>query len=299
MIKNVAVKDIKPNPFQHRSVMNKETILQFAKEIEDVGLWAGALRGREKNGSIELCFGHRRLEAIKHLKWPTVDVDVIELDDEQMITQSLIENLQREGLNDVDKSDGIRALFNHISKIDPKLPQARLVSQIAQSIGFSERRIGEWLQLSDFKESEKKLLRTGQISGKTALAADRLGGSEMVHAAVAEELSLHAIEEINSELNSIQSPSIKEKVRAKVLRGKLKTAQAVKEDARKIKARGTKDQPPDLIVFVSMWTDSFEKWTLKLNEVEPYIEYIDRVPAIAKKFREAVRQLIRALEKFV
>jgi ParB family chromosome partitioning protein len=107
MIREVKVSDIKPNPFQARKTQDQDAIRSLANEIKTVGLWPGALRGRQKNGHIELCFGHRRLEAVKLLGWKKVEV--VELSDEELALQSLIENLQREGLNDADRGDGIAA----------------------------------------------------------------------------------------------------------------------------------------------------------------------------------------------
>src|SRR5713226_5680034 len=100
MIARVRVKDIRPNPFQVRKTYDRQTIKALAQEIESVGLWAGALRGRRSEGTVQLCFGHRRFEAVKELSWKEVDVDIVELSDDEMATQSLVENLQREGLND-------------------------------------------------------------------------------------------------------------------------------------------------------------------------------------------------------
>jgi len=74
MIRKV-IKVIRPNPFQPRKTQDSDAIKSLAEEIDQVGLWAGALRGREMNGHIKLCFGHRRLEAVKRLGWKEVDVD--------------------------------------------------------------------------------------------------------------------------------------------------------------------------------------------------------------------------------
>ena len=97
----VAIKDIIPNPFQARKHINRETVKQLAEEIRNFGLWPGALKGRWRGGRLELCYGHRRLEAIKYLSWDEVEVEIVDMDDDEMALQSLAENLQREGLSDV------------------------------------------------------------------------------------------------------------------------------------------------------------------------------------------------------
>src|SRR5215467_12971554 len=107
MIRKVKIKDIRPNPFQPRKKQDAEAIKGLAEEISRMGLWAGALRGRDKDGHVELCFGHRRLEAVKLIGWKEVEVDIHRLSDEDMALQALIENVQREGLNEADRAEGI------------------------------------------------------------------------------------------------------------------------------------------------------------------------------------------------
>src|SRR5262245_15879272 len=124
MVETVSIKDIVPSPYQLRQQMNPQTISELAAEIKNVGLWSGALRGRRlEDGKIQLCFGHRRLEAIKSLKWKTVDVEILSLTDIQMIQQGLVENLQRDGLTDFERAKGILLLQQ---MIEPNSPPGEL-----------------------------------------------------------------------------------------------------------------------------------------------------------------------------
>jgi len=302
MIQNIPVKNIKPNPFQHRTVIHENTIRELAEEIKVTGLWAGALRGRQNNGHIELCSGHRRLEAIKLLKWKTVDVDVVELDDQQMIAQSLIENLQREGLNDADKADGIKKLVNHINQLHTNSSSLNAVDQVATLLGFSAASIYNWLTIADFETPKKELIRKRKIDATRALSAHRLGGAEMVKIAAKQELERVTLREMATSVDQIESPSIKAKVKAKLKAGKLTSPQAVHKEIVKQSAKNNpkeKAMPPDLIEVIVHWTNAFETWTKSLNEVHPYMDYVDHVPGIAKKFRAAAQELIDALQKFV
>src|SRR5262245_11802581 len=112
MLKTIALKDIPPNRFNIRQDYNPEATNELAEELEDVGLWVGSLRERMHNGRVELCFGHRRWMALKKLHQDVVTIDILDLTDEQMMEQGLIENLQRQGLNDMEKAEGIRQLVD-------------------------------------------------------------------------------------------------------------------------------------------------------------------------------------------
>ena len=107
----VSVKDIVPNPFQSRKLMDPADIKLLAAEIKEKGFWHGALRARRVNGKYELVFGHRRLAALKQLGVKEVEVEVIKLDDTGMAEDSLVENMQRMGLTDMDKAEAIVKLW--------------------------------------------------------------------------------------------------------------------------------------------------------------------------------------------
>ena len=70
----VPIKDILPNPYQARKKMDREAIRNLAEEIKASGLWPGSLRGRMRGSEVELCYGHRRLAAIKHAFVPKVSI---------------------------------------------------------------------------------------------------------------------------------------------------------------------------------------------------------------------------------
>ena len=76
--------------------------------------WSEPGQGRDD----PVCFGHRRLAAVKHLGWKEVEVDVVKLSDKEMALQGLIENLQREELNDADRGDGIAAYIGLNAGVD-------------------------------------------------------------------------------------------------------------------------------------------------------------------------------------
>jgi len=98
MHKDVPLTEIIDNPFQPRTTFDRESIHSLAEEIQAEGFWNGTLQGRRtKTGKVELVFGHRRLRALRHLKVPSVKIELLDLTDAQMALRSLEENLQREG----------------------------------------------------------------------------------------------------------------------------------------------------------------------------------------------------------
>jgi ParB family transcriptional regulator, chromosome partitioning protein len=299
MLAKVKVKDIRPNPFQARKNFDKEAIQALADEIKSVGLWPGALRGRRKDGHVELCFGHRRLEAVKVLKWPEVEVDVVELTDEEMATQSLIENLQRQGLNDVEKAEGIVSLVKQLRK-SRGYDENKAIQEIASMLGLSVAWTKNLIQLASYDESAKDEIRKGRIAGRTAMEANRVGGPELVKTAAEKKIPVHKLTDIGKKIGEISDPQIRETIKKKVVKGEIVEPEEIQKKARQMVGKSKKDDsPPDLVIVIAQWTREIDGWIGQLDQVTPYIEYIDGVPKIADAFRKSVRELIARLQKFV
>ena len=107
----IPVRDIIPNPFQARKRIPAKSVRALAEEIKELGLWTGSLKGRMKNGKLQLCYGHRRLQALKQLGWKDVEVEIEDLTDEEMAFQGMAENMQRESLSDIEKAEAIKVMI--------------------------------------------------------------------------------------------------------------------------------------------------------------------------------------------
>ena len=98
-----------------------------------------------------------------------------------------------------------------------------------------------------------------------------------------------------------QDKKVKERVRESFVKGKITTPEEVVKKARQAKTQTIRksDVPPDLIDVMRGWTERAHRWAAQLEQVAPYIDYIDGEPQVAERWREAVKVLIQKLEKFV
>lgn len=91
----VKIKDLKPNP--HRDMknypINPEKIESLKNSIEQTGFWDNIL-ARKNNGSLEIAYGHHRLQVLKELYEPEheVDIPIKEIDDSTMLRIMANEN---------------------------------------------------------------------------------------------------------------------------------------------------------------------------------------------------------------
>jgi len=264
----VPVRDILPNPFQARRKMDRDTIRTLADEIEASGLWPGSLRGRMRGSKVELCYGHRRLAALRMLGWEKVDVEVDELTDEEMALQSLAENFQREGLTDIEKAEGLHSMIQQLLK--RKVGEGEAMKRVSRFVGLSEAWIRDLLSMLDMEGTVQRAIRDRKIAGRTALEAHRFGGKEMVVTAVEHKLPVHRISEIARKVRSIPDAEVREKIRREVVRGRLVEPEKVQEKARRLlKGRKIK-APDDFDRVLSDWTYILRHWNEKIDEILVY-----------------------------
>lgn len=299
MIRTIELKNIKPNPFNARLDYAEEPIEALAEEIKEAGFWAGALRGRMKDGKVELCFGHRRWMALKKLGHKEAQVDIVSLSDEEMAWQSLAENLQRQGLNDMEKAEGIKKLFDQTLILNGG-KRMKAYELVARRLGYPQNSIEELVSFAELPQAIQKLIRKKAISGKAAKTAYNLGGKQMVETAIEKKLTFYPLTQLSKAINNIPDKKIRERVKAKVITGEITSADEVKKKAEPmVRAKKEKEEPPDMMVIIAMWSDDIEAWIERLNEMLPYRSHMNRAPAIANKFRKTARQFIVKLEKLI
>jgi ParB/RepB/Spo0J family partition protein len=288
MSTRVKVEDIKPNPFYARTEVDPEGIRALAAEIETEGLWA-PLRGRQRNGHIELCMGHRRLEAVKQLGWEAVDVEVLALSDVEIAEGSLVENFQREDLNDMDKAEGVVAYLDLLQKEGHDKASAR--KRASAKLGITLPRLSEMnTAVTKLSEDVKEAIRDGRVALRTAIAALNHGGPKMAKTAAARSMALRSMDAVKKSEEEIEDPQIRKKVHAEVSAGKLSSPKEIRERVKELRARKLKkDAPSDLDKVLSQWRLKFEGWLRELEEF-PYRDVID-VSEEAEEFRQPVRQL--------
>lgn len=268
----VPVKTVQPNPFQARRKMDREGIQALAEEIRENGLWPGALRGRMNGDRVELVYGHRRLAAVKSLGWKEVEVEIEELTDAEMQAQNLAENLQREGLTDIEKAEGIHMMVQRLTKTGRKEPEA--LAQVAKVLGLSQGWIKDLLSLLDLEKGVQKAIRDKAIAGRTALEAHRLGGREMVETAISKKLPVHKISAIAQKIRRIPDEGVREKLRQEVIRGRVTGPEEVQEKAKQLLKGKKITAPTDLDRTLGEWSRKLRGWNQELDELMLYKKFL-------------------------
>ncbi len=165
----VEVDKIKPNPFQPRREFDEEALRALAESIKQYGVLQALVVTRKEyekeDGGLaveyELIAGERRLRASKMAGLSQVPV-IIRMgegeevkDDLMKLELAIIENVQREDLNPVERAKAFKKLsdqfgFKH--------------HQIAQKIGKSRVYVSNSLRILDLPEEILQALSEGKIN---------------------------------------------------------------------------------------------------------------------------------------
>ena len=161
VLKNLKITEVEPNREQPRKNFNQEALEELADSIREYGLIQPIIVS-EKEGYYSIIAGERRWRACKLAGLEEIPAIVREDDEKKNKEISLIENMQREDLNPVEKAMGIKTLIDNYGmsqeEVAKKLGKSR--STIANSIRVLnlEPRVLEFAKQGKISEAHCKLL---------------------------------------------------------------------------------------------------------------------------------------------
>lgn len=150
----IAVSSIVPNPLQPRKEFPDSELAELRASIQVNGLLQPLLV-RPHGETFQLVAGERRFRAIRSLGWRDVPVHIRQLDDKDVLTLALIENLQRSDLNPIEEAEGYQELVARFS-----LTQ----QEVADAVGRERSTVANMLRLLALPESIRTLVRSGDLS---------------------------------------------------------------------------------------------------------------------------------------
>ena len=146
-----------PNPRQPRQVFEDEGLAALADSINRAGLMQPIVVRRSSADSnlYELVAGERRWRAAQIAGLQTLPSIVRDLDDKTSAEWALIENLQREDLNPIDRAEAFDRLVVDFSATQ---------QEIATQLGIDRSSVSNFLRLNDLERSTKDAVRDGRLS---------------------------------------------------------------------------------------------------------------------------------------
>lgn len=222
-IAQIGIAQVKPNKYQPRQRFDDASLAELAASIREHGLLQ-PIMVRPMVGELgyELVAGERRLRAARLAGLERIPAIIRAIDDRASAEAALIENVQREDLNPVERARAFSALIERFG-----LTQA----EVAQRVGLDRSSVANIVRLLDLEPEILEMLETGALSlghGKALLSLPSGEGRVARARQAAEEgwnvrrLESPANNDITNQTNGVagpvKSPAASDFVRAELER---------------------------------------------------------------------------------
>jgi ParB family chromosome partitioning protein len=185
---------IHPNPHQPRQSVDEAKVAELAASIKSTGMIQPVIVRKTGDEVYQLIAGERRLRAAKLAGLSTVPAIVREVSSYEQAQMALVENIQREDLNPIDRAQSYRTLMDQLG-----LTQAELASRL----GEDRSSIANHLRLLELNDPVRELVRSGKLSlGHAKLLAgvnDPVEQQRLANLVLAQELSVRNLERLLAE----------------------------------------------------------------------------------------------------
>ena len=154
IVTNIKLIEIEPNRNQPRRTFDEESIEELAESIKRYGVIQPIIVTK-KQGYYEIVAGERRWRAAKKAGLVEIPSIIREADERKNKEIALIENIQREDLNPIEKARGMKSLME-----DYQLTQ----HQVAEILGKSRSAVANSIRILNLDERVIELALQGKLS---------------------------------------------------------------------------------------------------------------------------------------
>ncbi len=189
---------IRPNRYQPRRRFTEDELRELSDSIKAQGI-IQPLLVRKHDSGYEIVAGERRLRAAKKAGLKEVPVIIKSVPDEKLLEISIVENIQREDLNPIEKAEAYHRLISEFN-----LTQ----DQAALRVGQSRSAVANFLRLLQLPDQIKESIMSGTLSmgHARALLGTQTSAQQMAawHRVVSKGLSVRETEKLVKRLNTQQ-----------------------------------------------------------------------------------------------
>lgn len=177
-----------PSPYQPRKHIAENELRELAESIRSSGILQPILV-RRVGEKFELIAGERRWRAAQLAGLTQVPVLIRAVSDEDSAVIGLVENLQREDLNAIEKAQGFQLLMKKLGATQ---------ETVAAKVGFERSTVANFLRLLDLPDAVQAHVSRGTLSmghARTLLAlSDPEAMVRWADEAIRQSLSVRALE---------------------------------------------------------------------------------------------------------
>ena len=161
---NIPLSQITEDKNQPRKTFNSETIKELANSIKEQGI-ISPIMVRPKGSKYVIIAGERRFLAAQVAGLKSIPALIRKASKNDITLLSLIENIQREDLNDIDRASALKKL---------KESTGFTWELIGSKLGLSKRRVLDLVGLLDLPKEIKEDIRSKKLTEKHGRALKKL-----------------------------------------------------------------------------------------------------------------------------
>ena len=258
----IPINEIQPNPFQPRESFEKESLMELADSIKDAKI-VQPIIVRQHGFNYQIIAGERRWRAAQMAGFDEIPCIVKEIDEERVLIESLIENLHRKDLTDLERENAIHELWERREELGFKYK-----SELAKAIGVSPIRVED-----DIEAWKARHERGMPFSVSTRTIARTRGLEAEVRKGIVEKVA-------EGDLKASEVDVV-----AKVIR---KASKPVKKELLKPKSRITPKMAETIVTKLpteeeqKLIVDEIKRLRLTEDEVEDRVREIQRAKELGK-----------------
>lgn len=154
-VRSLPIDQVVPNPLQPRTRFDETRLAELADSIRATGIIQPILVRPIPGGRFELVAGERRLRAARVAQLTTVPALVKAISDSESLELALVENLQREDLNPIDRAAAYQQYLTTF-RVAP--------DTLARRLGESRANVTNYVRLLSLAPEIQEMVRSNQLS---------------------------------------------------------------------------------------------------------------------------------------
>ena len=188
----ISITDIQKNPYQPRKEFDGEKLDELAQSIKENGVIQPIIVRQSPVIGYEILAGERRYRASLLAGLRSIPAVVKQLSDQEMMVQSIIENLQRENLNPIEEARAYESL------VEKGFTHAEIADKMGKSRPYISNAI-RLLSLPDAILSEVENGKLSQAHARSLVGLNKEQQDYFFQRIIEEDISVRKLEELLTE----------------------------------------------------------------------------------------------------
>ncbi|WP_173274886.1 ParB/RepB/Spo0J family partition protein [Streptococcus sp. 68] len=188
----ISITDIQKNPYQPRKEFDGEKLDELAQSIKENGLIQPIIVRQSPVIGYEILAGERRYRASLLAGLRSIPAVIKQLSDQEMMIQSIIENLQRENLNPIEEARAYESL------VEKGFTHAEIADKMGKSRPYISNSI-RLLYLPDAILSEVENGKLSQAHARSLVGLNKEQQDYFFQRVIEEDISVRKLEALLTE----------------------------------------------------------------------------------------------------